>query len=73
MSNFEWQEVKSSNIDAIAYDEDEKELHVRFKSGAEYVYFDVSPVVFQGLKDADSKGKYLNEHIKSFCECQRSV
>ena len=60
----EWKQVESSNIDAIAYDEDNQELRVRFKSGTEYVYTDVPAKVYQGFLDADSKGRYLNTVIK---------
>ena len=57
--------VDSSNIEAIGYDPDNQELHVRFlKSGETYVYYDVEEWVFQELMQADSKGTYLNANIK---------
>ena len=59
-----WESVESSNIDMIGYDEDNSQLHVLFKSGAEYAYSEVPPTVFQEFLDADSKGKFLNERIK---------
>lgn len=71
MSDIKWQSVESSNIDEIGYDEGKKELRILFKSGAEYVYHDVGEDVVQGLLDADSKGKYLNEHIKGKYEYGR--
>ncbi len=41
------------------------ELHVRFlKSGETYVYYNVEQWRFDELMQADSKGSYLNAHIK---------
>lgn len=57
--------VDSSNVEAIGYDPDTQQLHVRFvKSGETYVYYDVEEWVFQEFMQADSKGKYLNNQIK---------
>lgn len=70
-----WTLVESSNVAAIGYENHEDdmkaELHVRFKSGAEYIYSDVPQDVVQGFLDADSKGKFLNEHIKDVYECHK--
>ena len=57
--------VDSSNIEAIGYDPESRELHVRFlRSGDTYVYSDVEEGVFEELMQADSKGSYLNRRIK---------
>ena len=57
--------VTSSNIEAIGYDPDTMELHVRFlKSGETYVYYNVESWVFDEFMQADSKGTYLNDQIK---------
>ena len=56
--------VVSSNVEAIGYDPDNQELHVRFKSGATYVYYDVEEWVFREFMQAGSKGIYLNTNIK---------
>lgn len=57
--------VDSSNIEAIGFDPDSQELHVRFlKSGETYVYYGVEEWVFQEFLQADSKGTYLNANIK---------
>lgn len=58
--------VDSSNISSIGYDEDSSTLEVEFHSGAVYQYFDVPLNVFQGLRDANSKGQYLAQHIKGY-------
>ena len=47
--------------EAIGYDPDAQELHVRFvKSGETYVYYGVEEWVFQEFMQADSKGTYPN-------------
>ena len=58
--------VDSSNVEAIGYDPDTQELHVRFvKSGETYVYYGVEEWVFQEFMQADSKGTHLNTNIKN--------
>lgn len=57
--------VDSSNVEAIGYDAQTQELHVRFvKSGETYVYYAVDEWVFQEFMQSDSKGTYLNTKIK---------
>ena len=58
--------VDSSNIEAIGYDPDGLELHVRFlKSGETYVYYGVEEWVYSEFLQADSKGAYLNASVKN--------
>jgi len=62
--------VDSSNVEAIGYDVDAQELHVRFlKSGQTYVYYAVEEWVFQELTQADSKGSYINARIIPNYQC----
>jgi hypothetical protein len=57
--------VDSTNLEAIGYNSDTQELHVRFlRSGQTYVYFNVEGWVFLEFMQADSKGTYLNVNIK---------
>lgn len=56
--------VQSSNIVAIGYDGEPRELRVEFKGNRTYVYSGVSPEEFDAFLKADSKGKHLNENIK---------
>lgn len=73
MAEIDWVEVESSNIAAIGYDADEEDdLYVRFNSGAEYVYHDVPEDVYNSFMDSDSKGKYLNEHIKGVYQFEKA-
>ena len=56
--------VDSFNIEAIGYDDDTQDLHVQFLSGGNYIYSDVPREVFDNLKNAPSKGSFLNREIK---------
>ena len=56
--------VDSSNIEAIGYDDDTRELHVQFLSGGYYIYHDVPRQIFDDLKFAPSKGSFLNREVK---------
>ena len=55
---------ESSNLARFRYDETSQTLTVQFNSGTMYDYYDVPHHVFEGMKSADSKGKYLNREIK---------
>jgi hypothetical protein len=56
--------VSSSNISAIGYDPDGQVLEVEFTNGAVYSYSGVPPGEYEGLMNADSKGRYLHASIK---------
>lgn len=61
----DWIETpESSNIARIAYDQANLVLKVEFKNGGIYDYFDVPDVVFEGMRNAPSKGQYLAQQIK---------
>ena len=67
--------VKSSNIEAIGYEPDERKLYVLFvKSRTRvyqsikdrtYVYYDVNESIFREFLQAFSKGKYFHKEIKN--------
>lgn len=54
----------SSNIDAIGYLEESRQLFVKFNSGKLYVYGNVPLTLYVDLKRAPSKGQFFNRHIK---------
>src|SRR5258707_14369021 len=56
--------VDSSSIEAIGYDADAGELHVRFLSGASYIYRGVPAHIFDALMQSPSKGSFINREIK---------
>lgn len=60
----EWVPVVSSNIARIRYQETSLTLEIEFHGGRVYQYFDVPLHVFDGLKNADSKGKYFHQSIR---------
>jgi hypothetical protein len=64
MAEPEMEYVDSSNIEAIGYDEDARELWIRFLEGRMYVYSDVPPATYDDIMRADSKGSYLNREVK---------
>lgn len=61
----------SSNVSAFSYDPATRTLAVRYNSGHTYRYMDVDPSHEDGLTNADSVGKYLNENIKGVHEFKR--
>lgn len=62
----EWIPTPQSSIMAgLCYDEASQTLIVEFNSGSRYNYYDVPQHVYDGMKSADSKGKYFNAEIKS--------
>jgi hypothetical protein len=55
---------QSSNVAGFSYNEATQVLTVEFKNGTRYDYYDVPEQIFEGMKSADSKGKYLNAEIR---------
>lgn len=67
LANFadpKWERVESSVIDEIAYHPMARVLEIKFKNGRVYTYMSVPPETYQNLKNAESKGRFFNEHIK---------
>lgn len=62
--------VDSTNIEAIGYDAGTMELHVQFRNGRTYVYFDVDEWRFSEMLNAESKGSFLNREIKPNYRCE---
>jgi KTSC domain len=56
--------VDSSAISKIGYEEESRELFVRFRDGGAFTYLDVPPEEWLALCDADSKGAFVNQVIK---------
>jgi hypothetical protein len=65
MTEPEMKWVDSSNVESIGYDEESKDLYVRFRSGSPmYIYEGVPQASFDELMNSDSIGSYLNQQIK---------
>jgi len=56
--------VESSMIHAVGYDAEERVLEIVFNTGRTYQYFDVPPEEYEGLLNADSKGRYFLANIR---------
>lgn len=57
----EQHDVESSVIGAVGYS---RVLEIRFASGRVYQYYNVPEDVYQGMLDAESKGRYFNAHVR---------
>jgi hypothetical protein len=55
--------VDSSAIFEVAYYPSVERLVVLFRSGKEYEYLNVPDHVMNGLREAPSKGKFLNKYV----------
>lgn len=63
VTQLEWiQTPESSNIEMFAFEE--AVLSVCFKNGTFYDYFDVPQRIYEDMKTAESKGKFLNSTLK---------
>lgn len=62
--------VRSRSIKSIGYENDTEILEIEFRSGPRvYQYYDVPHQIYVKLMTAQSKGKFVNQVIKSF-PCQ---
>ena len=58
------EKVDSSSLSSVGYDAGSETLEVEFKNGGVYRYLEVPEDEWQSLQSAESKGSYLNTHIK---------
>ena len=58
-----WHNVKSSFVEAVAYDAEEHDLYVTLSHGS-YVYKGVPQHVFRSFLNSDSKGTFFNTKVK---------
>ena len=56
--------VTSSNLLAIGYDPSNETLRIRFKNNTIYDFYNVPLKLYEGLMNANSKGKYFQAYIK---------
>lgn len=66
-----WTEVDSSNVEAVAYDEQTHIMCVKFTNGSLYTYDYVPEEVYVDLVHAESVGKYLNQAVKGIYNYHR--
>jgi hypothetical protein len=58
-------------VQAAAYAERQTLLYLRFRSGAEYRYFDVPLCQYQEFLAAESKGRYFGRNIRGHFRYER--
>lgn len=58
------EEVDSSMLVSVGYDEKKKILEAEFTSGGVYEYYDVEKSVYDELMAADSHGSYFYNNIR---------
>lgn len=56
--------IDSSTLTSAGYSTEESVLDAEFHHGAVYRYFLVPEAVYEGLVNAESKGRYFNAVIK---------
>lgn len=56
--------MPSTVVKSFTYDSKKARLYVTFLSGKVYAYLNVPESVYEEMKAAFSKGKYLNEFVK---------
>jgi hypothetical protein len=64
--------VESSAVSEVSYFPNVERLFVQFKNGREYEYFNVPNHVMTGLREAPSKGKFLNKYVLAFYRFKKS-
>jgi hypothetical protein len=62
---YELNRVKSSNLKAIGYNKELKELYVLFNNNGFYKYNPVEELVYKYFIEVQSKGKYFASSIKT--------
>jgi hypothetical protein len=58
------QRLDSSSVASVGYDAASRVLEVEFHNGGVYQYLDVPGEEYAELREAESKGRYLNAEIK---------
>ncbi len=52
--------VVSSNLQAVGYNETNQILYIEFKKSGTYQYIGVDRNIYEGLLNADSKGRFFD-------------
>lgn len=65
------QQVQSSNIVSIGYDDGASTLEIEFASGSIYQYYGVPRHIYDELMQAPSKGKFFSTYIRNAYPCSR--
>ena len=60
-----WEEVQSSNVRRMAYNDDFQEMYVQFHSDRTYQYDNVPRFIYEQIRDSESVGKSLRALVTS--------
>ena len=60
----DWLTIDSKMLSSVAYDTEKQILHLRFRTGDVYRYFDFPSEAHQEFLKAESRGKYFLENIR---------
>lgn len=71
VNDIKMENVSSSNIESVGYDEDNQIAHVRFSNGSLYCYKGVPKHEYEGLLNAPSVGSYLHRNFKNVFAYER--
>lgn len=63
LTTLNWVSVVSTVFTSAAYDEDERQLYLKFHSGKVYCYFDFPDYQYDEFLAAESQGKYFHACI----------
>jgi hypothetical protein len=63
--------VQSSVIKNVWYKPSLASLVVDYNNGSSYEYLNVPYFIFEGFRSAESKGRFINKHIKTRFEFKR--
>ena len=63
--------VQSSAIKNVWYKPSLASLVVDYNNGSSYEYLNVPYFVFEGFRSAESKGRFINKHIKTRFEFKK--
>jgi hypothetical protein len=63
--------IESTTLRTVTYDEPSQQLHLEFRDGATYIYFDVPGCVYRALVGAPSKGQSFNIRVRNHFPSER--
>lgn len=64
----ERQEVESTTMRSVGYNQAKQVLEIEFQSGMIYQYLDIPSAIYKELLEAESKGRYFNSEIRDTYE-----
>ena len=68
---FKDRKIESSNLEALTYDSEDENLIIEFNNGTRYRYKKVPVSVIDHFLDAESKGKFFHNNVKSKYEYEK--